>query len=119
MDIGFGVFWWLNLNNQVDILNIQSSWGDICGNQNLEFSFFESFHGYFSLILCNISMHNLDVLLDFVWEDQLVGIVFGLSENNGFSISSVADQDVSQSRHSILIWAVNGQMVHFFRGFIF
>lgn len=42
MDVGLGVFWWLQLDDKLDIWNIDSSGSDICGNQNLEFVFFKS-----------------------------------------------------------------------------
>jgi hypothetical protein len=41
--------------------------------------------------LCNISMHDLNILLDFVRENQRISVSFSLRENNSFSISSVTN----------------------------
>jgi len=107
MNVSFSVFWWLDLNDEIDVFDVKSSWSNIGGNQNLEFTFFESLHGDFSLILGNVSVHDFNVLFDLVRQNQRIGIKLGLRENNGFSISSIADEDISKSWHSVLVWAFN------------
>jgi len=42
-------------------------------------------------------MHDFNVLFDLVRQNQRIGIKLGLRENNGFSISSIADEDISKS----------------------
>ena len=66
MDVRFSVFWWFNLNNKIYIFNIKTSGGNICCNQDLKFTLLESLHCDFSLILSNITMHNLNILLYFI-----------------------------------------------------
>jgi hypothetical protein len=66
MNVGLGVLWWLNLDDEVDILDVETSGSDISGNEHLELTLLESLHGDLSLVLSNISMHNLDILLDLI-----------------------------------------------------
>ena len=40
-------------------------------------------------------MHNLDVILNLVSKDQLVGIVFGFREDDGLAVTTITDQNVS------------------------
>ena len=42
-------------------------------------------------------MENLDVFLYFVRELKLVGLFLSLTEDDGLTTASVADEDVSQS----------------------
>ena len=63
MNVCFSIFWRLDLDYQIDVLDVETARGHIGCNKNLEFSFFESLHCYLSLVLSNISMHHFDVLL--------------------------------------------------------
>jgi hypothetical protein len=40
-------------------------------------------------------MHDLDVLLDFVGEEELVGLLFGRGEDDALT-DTIADEDVSE-----------------------
>jgi hypothetical protein len=102
------------LNDEIDVVNIESSSSNICSYKNLKLSFFESLHCYFSLVLIDISMHYFNILLDLVSKDKIIGISFGLTEDNCLSSHSVADKYVSECTHSVLIWAINCEMLHFF-----
>jgi len=81
---------------QVDIWDVKTSRSDVSGDQNLEFSFFEALHSDFTLILGDVSMHYLDVLFDFIRQNQTVRVGLGLREYNGFANSTVAYQHVSE-----------------------
>ena len=65
MDVGLSIFWWLDLNDQIDIRNIKTSWGNVSSHQDTELLLFESFKSDLSLILRDISVHDFDVFLDF------------------------------------------------------
>lgn len=41
-------------------------------------------------------MHDLDVLLDFIREDQTVGVSLGLSKHNRLANSTVANEHVGK-----------------------
>ena len=68
MNVRLGVLRWLNLDDQLNIWNVESSGGYISGDENLKLGFLESLDGAFSLILRDISMHHLNVMLDLVRE---------------------------------------------------
>lgn len=57
-------------------------------------------------------MHDLNVLADLVRQNERVGILFCLCEHYGLSISSIANQNICQSGHPILEWALDGQVIH-------
>lgn len=102
MDVCFRVLWWLNLDNQVHIWNIETSGSDICCHQNLEFTLFKPLNGDFPLILGDVSMHDLHFLFYFLRQNQLIGILLGLSENNGLGIATIANKDICQCSHSVV-----------------
>ena len=95
MNVGLSVLWRLDLHYQVDTGDVKSSGCDICGHQNVELFLLEPLQGHFALVLRNVTMHDLDVLLDFVGEQKLVGLQFGRGEHDGLS-DTVADEDVSE-----------------------
>lgn len=66
MNVGLSVLWRLNLNNKVNVWNVEASRSYISCNQHTKFVLFESLKSNFSLILGNITMHDLNVILDFV-----------------------------------------------------
>jgi len=90
------------LNDKIDIGDVKTSRGNISGNQHVELALLESFESYFSLILRNVTVHYFYILLDLVSEDQLVGISFSLSENNGLTrpvlglYTPVNDQEICE-----------------------
>lgn len=95
MDVGFRILWWLDLDNQINIWNIEASWGHISSHKDLKLAFFKPFDGDFSLILRDVSMHDFHFLFDFLWQNQLIGILLCLGENNSLGITTVANKHVS------------------------
>lgn len=69
VDIGLRLLRGLDLNNKVDVRNVEASGSDICGTEYSELAFLKSFHRDFTLVLSDVSMHNLDVLLDLIRQD--------------------------------------------------
>jgi len=118
MNVSFSVLWRLNLDDQIYILNIKTSRSNICCHKYLELAFFESLHCNFSLILSNITMHHLNILLDLIRQNQRIGILLGLRKHNRLCISTIADQNVSKRRHSILVRALDSQVVHLLRSLV-
>ena len=66
MDVGLCLFGWLNLDYQVDIRDVKTTGRDVSCDQDSELAFLEALHRDFTLILCDITMHDLNVLLDLV-----------------------------------------------------
>lgn len=118
MNVGLNFLWRLDLNDQVDVGNVQASRGDISSDQHFEFSFFESLHSNLALVLRNVSVHDLDVLLDFVSQNESVRVSLGLSEHDGLALTAVANQHVSQRRETILVGARDGKMTHQLGGLV-
>lgn len=118
MDVGLNFLWWLDLNDQVDIGNVQASRGDISSDQHFEFSFLESLHGNLTLVLRNVSVHDFDVLLDLVSQNESVSVSLGLSEHDGLALTAVANKHVSQRRETVLVGARDSKMSHLLGGLI-
>ena len=95
MDVSLCLLGWLDLDDEVDIRNVKSSWSYISGNQDSEFSFFESLHRHLSLILRDVTMHHLNILLDFVRQNEGVSVSLGLREDDSLSSLSVDDKNIS------------------------
>jgi hypothetical protein len=112
------------LNDKIDIGDVKTSRGNISGNQHIELALLESFKSYFSLILRDVTVHDLYIFLDLVSEDQLVGISLSLSENNSLArpvlglYTPVNDQEICEHRQSIMEWTVNGEMINCLRSFV-
>jgi len=52
------------LDDEINTGNVQSTGSHISSDKYTEFFIFESLEGDFTLILCNVSVHDLNVLLD-------------------------------------------------------
>ena len=111
MDIGFRIFWWLNLNDQVNIRNIEPSCSHICCNEYAELVLFKSSESNFSLILSNISVHDFDLTCYFLREQETVGLSFGGAEDDTLSKSSVNNEHISKGLHSVVVRAADRDMV--------
>lgn len=96
MNIGLNLLWGLDLDDQVNIRDVESTGGDISGDQHLEFSFLKSLHRDFTLVLNDVTVHHFDVLLDFVSQNKSVRVSLGLSEHDSFACATVANEDVSE-----------------------
>jgi len=95
MNISFSVLGWLDLHDKVDAGDIESTRRDICGNQHAEFLLLEALERHFTLILSNVAVHDLNIILDFLREKQIVGLLLRLSENNNLA-ATVHNEDVSK-----------------------
>ena len=112
MDVGLSLLGWLNLDDQVHVGDVKTTRGDISGDKHAELSFLESLHRDLTLVLSDVTVHDFDVLLDLVRQEQRVGISLRLSEDNDLATLSINDQDVSKRGQTVLEWALNGQMLH-------
>ena len=66
MDVGLGFFGGLELDDKVDIGDVEAARGNISGDEDTEFAFLEALHGNLTLVLGDVTMHDLNVLLDLV-----------------------------------------------------
>ena len=57
-------------------------------------------------------MHDLDVLLDLVGEQEGVGVGLRLGEDNDLATLAVDDEDVGEGTEAVLVGALDGQMLH-------
>jgi hypothetical protein len=60
MDVVFGIIWWIELHNPVNIGEVQTSLGNICAEKNTSFGLSEFEIGRCSLLLFLLSMDILD-----------------------------------------------------------
>lgn len=95
MDVRLGVFWGLYLDNKVDTGDVQSTGRNIGGDQHVELLLLEALQCHFTLVLGDVTVHDLDVLLDLVGEEELVGLLFGRGEDDALT-DTIADEDVSK-----------------------
>lgn len=91
--------------------DVQSSRGDISCDQASELAILEPLKGDFSRGLTDITVHTLNSLLDSVSESQLVSISFGRRETDRLALASIARDDVGQHRNSLIVWAVDDQVL--------
>ena len=70
MDVGLSLFWWLELDDKVDVRDVKTTRGDICGDQTSELALLEAIHRDLTLVLRNITVHHLNVLLNLVSEQE-------------------------------------------------
>jgi hypothetical protein len=90
VDIGLGIFWWLELDNKTDSFHVETSGSDIGGDEDSELAFFEPLDGSLSLVLRDTTVHHFTIELDSVSLAKSVSVSPGGSENNHFSITHVA-----------------------------
>jgi hypothetical protein len=64
VNVGLSVLWRLNLHNEINTRNIKSTGSNISSNQYTELFILKSLQSDFTLILSNVSMHDLNVFLD-------------------------------------------------------
>ena len=113
MDVSFSILRGLHLNDEVDIGDIKSSRGDICGDKDIELALFEALKGNLTLVLGDITVHDLDIFLDLIGQYQRVGISLGLAEDNGLSCGPTIDyQEICQDGNAVVEGAIDGQMAH-------
>jgi hypothetical protein len=112
VDVGFNLFWRFNLNNQVDVWDVETTRCNISRNQHFELALLKALHSDFTLVLNNVTVHHLDVLLNFIRQNESVCVCLSLCKNDSFSLSTVADQNVSESRQPVLVWTADREMLH-------
>lgn len=110
MDISFDILWGLDLDDQVDVGNVETARCNIGRNEHLELLLLESLESDLTLSLSNIAMHDLEILLDLVGEDQLVGLCLGLTEDNSLAETTVDNENISESLHPVVVRAVDGNV---------
>ena len=66
MDVGLSLLGWLDLDDQVNVGDVETTGSNISGDEDSKFAFLEALHRDFTLVLGNVTVHDLDVLLDFV-----------------------------------------------------
>lgn len=118
MDVGFGVFWWLNLHNKVNQWDIKPSGGNISGDENLELSVLESLHGDLTLILGNTTVHYLDIVVDGLGSHELVGIIFCLSKHDDLSSSAVDSDYFGKCLDSVVPVTFHFDVLHILGSFV-
>ena len=64
MNIGFCILGRLNLDDEVDTWDVETTRCNISGDEYTEFLLLEAFKGDFTLILGDITVHNLNVFLN-------------------------------------------------------
>jgi len=102
VDVSLDVLGRLDLDYEVDIGDVEAAGGDVGGHEHVELTLLEALKGDLSLVLGDVSMHDLDVLLDFVREQELVRFRLGRAEDDGLADTSVANEDVGQGADSVL-----------------
>ena len=112
MDVGLCLLRGLNLDDQVDVGDVEASGSDISGDQDSEFALLEALHGHLTLVLGDVTVHDLDILLDLVREQEGVGVGLRLGKDNDLATLAVDNKNVSESRQSVLVGALDGQMGH-------
>lgn len=98
VDVGLCFLRRLKLDYEVYVWNIEPPRSDVGRHQHLELVLLEPLHCDLTLVLRNVAVHDLDVLLNLVGEDERIGISLGLGEYNGLAFTTVAYKDVSKRR---------------------
>ena len=81
------------MNDQIDTWNVESTGGNVSGDENFAFVCFELFQGNFAFSLSYFTMDHLNVLLDLLTEFDLVGFLLGGAEDDCLA-ASIASKDV-------------------------
>ena len=72
VDVCFGVLGRLHLDNQVDAGDVKTTGSDVSGYQHVELLLLKSLKSDLSLVLSNITVHDLNVFLDLVRKQKLI-----------------------------------------------
>jgi len=91
MNISLSFFWRLKLDDQINIWNIESTGRNISSYEYLELVLLKALHRHLALVLSNVTVHDLDVLLNFVRQDKRVCISLCLSKDNSLAFTSVTN----------------------------
>jgi hypothetical protein len=108
------------LDDEVNVRNVKSSRSNVSGAEYSELALLEALHCDFALVLSDVSMHDLNVLLDFVRQNESVAVSLCLREDNRFAVdASIAYQDVSQRGYAVLERTADCEMLHITGGLVF
>ena len=110
MDISFSILGWFNLDDQVNSWNVQTTRGNISSDKHTAFAGLELFQGNLTLSLSNLTVDDFNVFGDLIRELDLVCFLLLAAEDDGLS-TSVASEDVSKSSFTILIRAIDSEML--------
>jgi hypothetical protein len=64
-------------------------------------------------------MHHFDVLLNFVRKNKGISVCLSLGEHNSFALFTIANEDISKGRESVLEGTVDSKMLNLFSSLIF
>lgn len=111
MDIGFNVFWWLHLDHQSDVGDVEASGSDVCRHKHANLVILESLQSDFSLSLRNIAVHDLNLRIDLVRHQQ--GVCLGLCrcEDNRLPKTTIDDEQVRQGLLPIVVRTIDRDVV--------
>lgn len=110
MDVALGVHRSFHLNDQVYIWNINSSGCNICGDQHIGSSLSESSESLFSGLLSDVTMYDINTLLDFFSMRKLIGFSLRLGKHNRFAISTINKKNVRKCLQFVGPWTSNAKM---------
>ncbi len=115
MNICVNFLWWLELDDQVDLWDIEASCGNVGCDKTFKFTLLESLESDLPLFLGDVTVQDLGLLFEVGFQQDFIGFPFGLAEDDGSSVStSVQVDDVSDDGISVVVWAAKG---HVFNGF--
>lgn len=113
MNIGLHVLGRLQLYNEVHLGNVEPSCCDVGCDEALEFALLKGFEGDFALLLGDVAVEDLGLLLEVGFEDDFVGLLFGLAEDDGSAVPPAVDvDDVGDDRVPGEVGAVDAQVLH-------
>ena len=65
VNVGLSVLGRLNLHDEVYTWDVKATGGYISGHKHAELLLLEALEGHFTLVLCDIAVHDFNVFLDF------------------------------------------------------
>ena len=113
MNVGFSILRGLDLNDEIDARDVKATGSNISCDQHAKLVLLKALKSDFSLILRDITVHDFDVFLDLFCHEQVIRLLLGRGEDNALS-TTVANEDVSKSIETVLVGAVDRQMLHGF-----
>lgn len=119
VNVCFSVFRRFNLNYQVHWRDVKTSWSDICGDQNWKLFLFEALQCNFSLVLCDVSVHYLNLVLNFFGKKKLICLGFCRCKNDCLPRTAITNQNISKWRDSVVPGDVDRKVLNCFRCFVF
>lgn len=91
MNISLRLHGRFNLNDKIDIRYVETARGHISSDQDIEFALLEPLESDLTLILSDVTVHDLDILLNLVSENQRVSISLGLGKDDRLTSGTSID----------------------------